>query len=803
MRTLKKTLCLVLALVLCLGLASVAFAGNFDGYTDAAKVGSQYEEAVAVLMGTGIVTGMTATEIAPEGNFTREQAAKIITYMTLGGTLADVLSADEDPFDDVKANRWSAGYIAYCVEEGILAGYGDGNYGPTDALTGYQFAKMLLIAIGYGVSSDYAGQNWAISVAQDAFPAGLFEGDASAATNEPIQRQQAMLMAFNALNYTKSGKTSVYVVTLGDKVLYTGTDALTALVMQQANTGAALSLETVSTGSLGDTVYGLKKSSVTDYFGRVSTTYINKNNTKQVYATFEPTAVLNYVGGTTTGKIAAALGCTKTTDTVSLTVITDGVAAAAVDATKLSNTAVGAANSVVEVYKTGESTYDVIVINTYAKKLSKADVVAAKKATATSDAEAAYIVLESGLTFETDAFKAGEVVLYTKGHNGKAYVAQSVVKAAAVTGVISKYTAATITVGGNTYAMAPGFTTPSNPFTTEYVFYVDSNNVVYAYDEVAAAAVVYDGYFYVLGYQIAMSGKEGNLFEDAVATTAAVKAKVLTTAGEEKVVDLAVYTKTVGGVTKFYYQDLTGKETEITASAAYTTTGCNTWVAYTVAGTAYSIEAKADTLTLTADYSKATTIEGKLMTSSTVYTYINTADKKVTTSTGYQNIKIASGSELLVIYADAAKTVVKELYLVKATTDIAGTTATYAYAAAQGGYVADGIEWTFYIDGEVKVLAVASGVSIEAGKVYDLTISTKNVVTAASAGIGVAGEGVEVTFVDSTYFVAGSVFTYSTGCKIYNVTTGTPGTADTIEVGDYVVVAASDKDGATLVYIVD
>ena len=62
-----------------------------------------------------------------------------------------------------------------------------------------------------------------------------------------------------------------------------------------------------------------------------------------------------------------------------------------------------------------------------------------------------------------------------------------------------------------------------------------------------------------------------------------------------------------------------------------------------------------------------------------------------------------------------------------------------------------------------------------------------------------------VFFVDNTYFVAGKVYTYATtGCKVYNVTTGTPGTADTIEVGDKVAVAVVDKNGAAvLVYIVD
>ncbi len=806
MRTLKKTLCLVLALVLCLGLASVAFAGNFDGYTDANKVGAKYEEAVAVLMGTGVVNGMTATEIAPEGNFTREQAAKIVTYMTLGGTLADVLKADNDPFTDVKANRWSAGYIAYCVDKGIIAGYGDGKFGPTDTLTGYQFAKMLLVAIGYGKSSDYEGKSWSINVAKDAFSAGIFEGDATAATNEPVQRQQAMLMAFNALNYSKTGTTSVYVVTFGGKVIYSGSDALTALVMQQANPGATLSLETVSTGSLGDTVFGLKKSSTTDPFGRESKTYINKNNTKQVYATFAPTAVLSMVGSITEGKLAAALGCVKTTDKVNITVIEDGDENAPTDITKLSTNIIGDVGSTIEVYKTGENTYDVIVIYTYMYKLEKADVIAAKPATATTDAVPAHVML-GGRSFETNAFKAGDVVLYTMASDGKGdYIIQSAVKATAVTGVISKYTSDSITVGGTTYKIDDAYfkTMPANPFTTEYVFYVDSNNVVYTYADIGAVSVKYDGYFYLLGYQFAMNGKAGDLFNETVATTAAAKAKVVTTTGEEKVIDLAVTTKTVAGVTKFYINSPIGKEYEITGPTGYMPASpAPVWIGYTVSGSFYNMEGLADTLKLTKDYDKATTLEGKYMTSSTVYTYINTADKKVTTFTGYQNIRIASGSELLVVYADAAKTVVKELYLVKTTTDISGTTATYAYAAAEGATVADGVEWTFYIDGEVKVLPVASGVKIEAGKVYDLTISTKNVVTAASAGIVLTG--VEVTFVDSTYFVAGgTVYPYATtGCKVYNVTTGTPGTADTIEVGDKVAVAATDKNGAaTLVYIV-
>ena len=92
---------------------------------------------------------------------TREQAAKIITYMLLGQTAADALTTNTAPFQDVAANRWSAGYIAYCANVGIIDGDGKGSFHPTQEVTGYQFAKMLLGVLGYGVKDEYVGTNWA------------------------------------------------------------------------------------------------------------------------------------------------------------------------------------------------------------------------------------------------------------------------------------------------------------------------------------------------------------------------------------------------------------------------------------------------------------------------------------------------------------------------------------------------------------------------------------------------------------------------------------------------------------------
>ncbi len=218
MKTLRKTLSLVLAVVMVMSLVVFASAeetgvDNLADYKDkdAAKA-SEYAEAIDLNIGLGIIKGMSATEIGINGNLTRAQAAKITAYVSLGENVAEALAASETEFSDVPASQWASKYIAYCVSQGWIAGYGDGKYGPDDQLTGYQFAKTLLNALGYGfinyvdpqtglpkTANRYVGTYWATEVSKDANLIGLFDGLTLSKMNGAITLAEAMQMVFNAL----------------------------------------------------------------------------------------------------------------------------------------------------------------------------------------------------------------------------------------------------------------------------------------------------------------------------------------------------------------------------------------------------------------------------------------------------------------------------------------------------------------------------------------------------------------------------------------------------------------------------
>ena len=93
-----------------------------------------------------------------------------------------------DPFH-APINDAAEAQLEAMVEEGIIDGYGDGKFGPSDPLTGYQWAKMLVAAYDcIPVNEDgepietLTGSAWQIKTAKYAVQLGLWEGDDSVKT---------------------------------------------------------------------------------------------------------------------------------------------------------------------------------------------------------------------------------------------------------------------------------------------------------------------------------------------------------------------------------------------------------------------------------------------------------------------------------------------------------------------------------------------------------------------------------------------------------------------------------------------
>ena len=188
----KQLSSLVLVLAV-LGAASSAFAA----FTDENAI--KYKTAVGVMNGTGVINGYTDGRFRPGENITREQAAKMITHAVIGEEGVIQLPITETGFMDVPAERWSARYINWCREQGIIDGLIDGTYDPTGSVTGYQLAKMLLCAAGYGKNGEYTGQSWELNASKDGFAKGIFTEIKQTDLALNATREETALYIFNAI----------------------------------------------------------------------------------------------------------------------------------------------------------------------------------------------------------------------------------------------------------------------------------------------------------------------------------------------------------------------------------------------------------------------------------------------------------------------------------------------------------------------------------------------------------------------------------------------------------------------------
>ena len=206
MRNLKRTLSLVLAALMLMSMMVVGAGAASKDFTDSDEI--QHKEAVEVMVALNVVSGKDdGSYFAPTDTFTREEMAKVVSYVMNGGVEPVVGTKVTPTYSDIKG-IWSEKYIEYCTSMGIINGDGAGKFNPTGTLTAEQAAKMFLTAMGYDSKVfGFVGNDWAINVGRYANEAGLYKELGDVVPSQPITRDDAMQMAYNAIQGTMMRRT--------------------------------------------------------------------------------------------------------------------------------------------------------------------------------------------------------------------------------------------------------------------------------------------------------------------------------------------------------------------------------------------------------------------------------------------------------------------------------------------------------------------------------------------------------------------------------------------------------------------
>ena len=737
MRTLKKTLALVLVLGMLLGLCVNASAD----FSDAEEI--NYAEAVDVLTAIGVIEGMPDGSFDPTGTLTRAQAAKIIVYLLGAEDFAVAASAG---FSDVSEDHWAAPYIAYCAAEGIIAGYGDGSFGPSDTLTSYQWAKMLLVALGYD-GDDYLGSAWQIAVAKDAAEIELFDGNESADKTKAATREEACLYALNAINY--GTEEEVYVVSK-DGVNYKFDNQNDALVFYAVSEDASYKgAATVSVDSILEDVHGIIYTDYTDSFGRPGVAYYDEDTEgDELFLAFMDAPAARYTGAVYEKTIYSDLGASGISGSDAKYVVIDSTCVDGVENTEDVNLKKGSSTvaaysgpgTIMELYKVSTNHYVMVVINEYFGTVTK---VTAANSTTEADR---YITIDGTYTYETEDYAKNSKVLYRLAGGSVVSVSTPDVISGTVTKIAN---GSTYTIDGEKYAI-------SNCSDVELdigdsgSWHIDSCGNIIA-EKSATRTTTYYGY--LLDYETSDYSSSDLLGNGA--SVAAEKVKFIDAAGEELVLDADFDTNSYGYVTEFVGEDAGWEDNLSGVLFAYTLNSDGE-----ISSIANVDAASVEDCTLV---NGKATLQGYTLTDDTVFFYADVEDDEYAVYTGYTNIPSSTTGKLSFIAADDGEI----LALVLEVSSVATTSSEEYVYFASGSYsvetTSDGTVYTYddvYINGEYSEtgLRFEKKQPVSAGDVWTFTVSgDDDMTTLGTKAVDGNDAGTEVTKIQSTYYIAGSV----------------------------------------------
>lgn len=118
-------------------------------------VGHKYEAAVRYLEENEIIEGYPDGSYKPDNSVNRAEFTKIIVGAKLG---SEPTGSAANCFPDVKSGDWFSSYVCYAKDAGIIGGYPDNTFKPSNNINLAEAAKILVNTLSVDLSSDTGGQ---------------------------------------------------------------------------------------------------------------------------------------------------------------------------------------------------------------------------------------------------------------------------------------------------------------------------------------------------------------------------------------------------------------------------------------------------------------------------------------------------------------------------------------------------------------------------------------------------------------------------------------------------------------------
>ena len=187
----KKIIAVILAVIMIMSLATVAFAAN--SFTDISN--SKNKEAIETLYELGVIDGYSKTKFGPKLTLSRAEACAVMVRALYG----DKIVYWTNSFTDVPARAWYDPYVDVAVYYDIMHGHSATTFAPDEDITYDQMATLVLNALGY--NAPQLSGTWPENVERIANILGLYDNTSRFVLgSDAITREDACQMLYNALD---------------------------------------------------------------------------------------------------------------------------------------------------------------------------------------------------------------------------------------------------------------------------------------------------------------------------------------------------------------------------------------------------------------------------------------------------------------------------------------------------------------------------------------------------------------------------------------------------------------------------